>query len=239
MNVDYLIIGQGISGTWLSYYLLKEDKSFVVIDNGFKDSPSRMAAGIINPVTGRRHVEMCIRDRFRALVKYRNISSLHLRVIKATETLKKQLENQYDERYWPALAESAPFKSWQQVLPSTNDLQEHSTEIKIDGLPSGEYILFASSEKDFNGKKAILGARFVYVSSISYVNSSNNFFILNRDNGQPLANAGVQVWEQKYDYNQSKYIKEKGKAYTTDANGFFKMDRAKSCLLYTSLAPKG
>lgn len=58
MNVDYLIIGQGISGTWLSYYLLKEDKSFVVIDNGFKDSPSRMAAGIINPVTGRRHVEV-------------------------------------------------------------------------------------------------------------------------------------------------------------------------------------
>ena len=164
---------------------------------------------------------------FRALVKYRNISSLHLRVIKATETLKKQLENQYDERYWPALAESAPFKSWQQVLPPTNDLQEHSTEIKIDGLPSGEYILFASSEKDFNGKKAILGARFVYVSSISYVNSSKDFFILNRDNGQPLANAGVQVWEQKYDYNQSKYVKEKGKAYTTDANGFFIMDRPK------------
>ena len=56
MQVDYLIIGQGISGTWLSYYFQKEKKSFVVIDNNFKDSPSRIAAGIINPVTGRRHV---------------------------------------------------------------------------------------------------------------------------------------------------------------------------------------
>src|SRR5258705_3651192 len=58
MQVDYLIIGQGISGTWLSYYLQREKKSFVVIDNNFKGSPSRIAAGIINPVTGRRHVEV-------------------------------------------------------------------------------------------------------------------------------------------------------------------------------------
>jgi len=57
-NVDYLIIGQGISGTWLSYYLEKEGKSFVVIDNNFDSAPSRIAAGIINPVTGRRHVEV-------------------------------------------------------------------------------------------------------------------------------------------------------------------------------------
>lgn len=56
MQVDYLIIGQGISGTWLSYYLQKEKKSFLVIDNNYSNSPSRIAAGIINPVTGRRHV---------------------------------------------------------------------------------------------------------------------------------------------------------------------------------------
>jgi glycine/D-amino acid oxidase-like deaminating enzyme len=58
MHVDYLIIGQGISGTWLSYYLQKENKSFLVVDNNFKNSPSRIAAGIINPVTGRRHVKV-------------------------------------------------------------------------------------------------------------------------------------------------------------------------------------
>jgi len=58
MNVDYLIVGQGISGTWLSYFLQKENKSFVVIDNNDRKAPSRLAAGIINPVTGRRHVEV-------------------------------------------------------------------------------------------------------------------------------------------------------------------------------------
>ena len=62
MQIDYLIIGQGISGTWLSYYLQKEQKSFIIIDNNFSNSPSRIAAGIINPVTGRRHVEVWLAD---------------------------------------------------------------------------------------------------------------------------------------------------------------------------------
>lgn len=62
MKVDYLIIGQGISGTWLSYYLQKKGKSFLVIDNNRSDAPSRIAAGIINPVTGRRHAEVWMAD---------------------------------------------------------------------------------------------------------------------------------------------------------------------------------
>jgi glycine/D-amino acid oxidase-like deaminating enzyme len=56
MNVDVLVIGQGISGTCLSYFLEKANISFVVLDNADPNSPSRVAAGIINPVTGRRIV---------------------------------------------------------------------------------------------------------------------------------------------------------------------------------------
>ena len=56
MIVDYLVIGQGISGTFLSYYLKHEGKSLVVIDDFQPNSSSRVAAGIINPVTGRRMV---------------------------------------------------------------------------------------------------------------------------------------------------------------------------------------
>ena len=161
---------------------------------------------------------------FRTLVNYKNFSTLYLRIIKADEKLKELMMNQYDENYWPSIIAASALKNWQQPLPVTNDLQEHSVEIKIDGLPSGEYVLVASNSKDLQGKGTIIGARFLYVSSISYVNNGNDYFVLNRDNGQPLTNAAVQVWEQKYDYKQSKYIKEKGKAYTTDANGFFALN---------------
>lgn len=164
---------------------------------------------------------------FRALVQYKNFNTLYLRIIKADAKLKEQLVNSYDEKYWPAIIAATPVKSWQQSLPVTNDMQEHAAEIKVDGLPNGEYVLLASNESDLNGKKTIIGARLFYVSTISYVNSVDDFFVLNRDNGQPLAKASVQAWEQKYDYKQSKYIKEKAKLYTTDANGFFKMEKAK------------
>jgi len=54
--VDFIITGQGICGTWLSYYLLKQNKSIVVFDKQNTQSASNVAGGMINPVTGRRVV---------------------------------------------------------------------------------------------------------------------------------------------------------------------------------------
>jgi glycine/D-amino acid oxidase-like deaminating enzyme len=56
MQVDVLIIGQGICGTLLSWFLHKEGKTFLVLDDYRANAASRVAAGIINPVTGRRYV---------------------------------------------------------------------------------------------------------------------------------------------------------------------------------------
>ncbi|MCB9065827.1 MAG: FAD-binding oxidoreductase [Chitinophagales bacterium] len=56
VQTDYLIIGQGISGTFLSHYLLQAGKSVMVVDDGKANSASRVASGMINPVTGRRVV---------------------------------------------------------------------------------------------------------------------------------------------------------------------------------------
>lgn len=56
MHVDYIIVGQGISGTFLSWNLIKAGKTVVVIDEWQPNTASRVASGIINPVTGRRVV---------------------------------------------------------------------------------------------------------------------------------------------------------------------------------------
>lgn len=85
MQADYLIIGQGICGTFLSYYLQKANKSFIVIDNNYKNSPSRIASGIINPVTGRRMVTVWMAhevipfawDAYHEIGSELNITAIH------------------------------------------------------------------------------------------------------------------------------------------------------------------
>ncbi len=59
---DYIIIGQGICGTWLSYYLIEAGKSVIVIDDNNKSAASYVASGLINPVTGRRVVTTWMAD---------------------------------------------------------------------------------------------------------------------------------------------------------------------------------
>jgi len=53
-KVDYLVVGQGIAGTMMSWFLQQAGKTVMVIDEGKVNSASRVAAGIINPVSGRR-----------------------------------------------------------------------------------------------------------------------------------------------------------------------------------------
>src|SRR5690606_5670358 len=57
MKVDFLLIGQGIAGTLLSYRLIGAGKKVYVIDQPGKNNSSRVAAGLFNPVTGRKMVK--------------------------------------------------------------------------------------------------------------------------------------------------------------------------------------
>ncbi len=62
MKVDVLIIGQGISGSFLAWNLLKLGVSVVVIDRPDPMAASRVASGVINPVTGRTVVATWLID---------------------------------------------------------------------------------------------------------------------------------------------------------------------------------
>jgi len=59
---DYIILGQGICGSFLSYYLQKAGKQVLVIDKPSPHTASKAASGIINPVTGRRIVKTWLID---------------------------------------------------------------------------------------------------------------------------------------------------------------------------------
>ncbi|MBL4576141.1 MAG: FAD-dependent oxidoreductase [Opitutaceae bacterium] len=54
MKIDNLIIGGGLAGSLMAWTLQKQGKSIIVVDQFNENSSSRVAAGIINPITGRR-----------------------------------------------------------------------------------------------------------------------------------------------------------------------------------------
>jgi len=162
---------------------------------------------------------------FRTLVSYRNFTKLYFRIASVNDDLKGKLTNRYDDSYWKDLVALKPTRNWEQSLPATNDYQKHSTEIKVDALPAGQYILLASTNADFSFDKNPLAVEYFYVSAISYINNNNDYFILNRESGQPLAGATAQTWWTAYDYNSRTNKKVKGEKQTSDKNGYLRINK--------------
>ncbi|MDI9337896.1 MAG: hypothetical protein QM539_05675 [Alphaproteobacteria bacterium] len=85
--IDYLIIGQGISGMMLAFYLWEQKISFKICDADLPFSASPVASGIINPVTGRRLVKTWMIDEILPITfnTYSKLSNLlHKNIIYKT-----------------------------------------------------------------------------------------------------------------------------------------------------------
>jgi glycine/D-amino acid oxidase-like deaminating enzyme len=61
-SASYIIVGQGLAGSILAYLLLEAGATVKIIDNSSLDSSSKVAAGIYNPVTGRKLVKTWMAD---------------------------------------------------------------------------------------------------------------------------------------------------------------------------------
>ncbi|MDE3252419.1 MAG: hypothetical protein KGO92_06405, partial [Bacteroidota bacterium] len=155
---------------------------------------------------------------FRALVSYRNMDTIYQRIIRMPEDIQR------GDKYWSTVTSIQPIRTLRQVLPVITDHQQHSVEIKIDGLPAGYYALLSSTTPDFNPDKDKISLHIFHVSRISYLRNRNDFFVLDRETGQPLSQVKVAVLYQSYDYaKKSNYNKQIGK-YLSDSMGHFKYD---------------
>ncbi len=74
-DVDYLIIGQGLAGSAIAWQLHWAGKSLFLVDSDDQSAASRVAAGLITPVTGKRFVKSPEFDRHWHIAKkfYRRV----------------------------------------------------------------------------------------------------------------------------------------------------------------------
>ncbi|MEO9020799.1 MAG: MG2 domain-containing protein [Ginsengibacter sp.] len=166
-------------------------------------------------------------EPFRTLVTYQNFNSIYFRIILLTSELKKYIKENSNDDVFRRFAGIKDIRTWKQALPETTDYLSHSVEVKIDGLPVGEYVLLGSADENLSLDRNPLAAQYFYISDISFINSYQQYFVLNRSTGRPLIGAKVQIWNQQYDYKTRENILSKKEILTTDKNGYFKLSEPK------------
>lgn len=57
MKYDYLIVGQGLVGTVLAHTLESNGLSFMIVDGDYPETSSKVAAGLMSAITGKRIVK--------------------------------------------------------------------------------------------------------------------------------------------------------------------------------------
>ncbi len=160
----------------------------------------------------------------RISVQYKNTNKVYFRVVKGTESLRDIGNREGQDKLLEAIDKEPVLKQWTQQLPDPKDFQTHRTEVKADPLPVGEYYLVASTNQNAAGHTRSFAT--FYVSNISFVSLRDDYFVLHRETGQPLEGVKVQTWYQRARNNAVGYVREKGETYTTDKNGYFRLERA-------------
>ena len=102
MTTDYLLIGQGLAGTLLAYELLQRGEEVVVIDEVYPRAASKVAAGLINPITGRYFTKSWRVDELLPVAR------------ETYHALEKLLQTQFyhDRTLWRAITTRAEENDW-------------------------------------------------------------------------------------------------------------------------------
>ncbi|MBU2570258.1 MAG: FAD-binding oxidoreductase [Gammaproteobacteria bacterium] len=97
MDIDFLIVGQGLAGSLLAFELIQRNARVMVVDDG-RENASQVAAGLINPVTGMRlvksdRVDDCLPE---AKALYSRLSKIFDRTFFVEKTMFRLLRNEIE-----------------------------------------------------------------------------------------------------------------------------------------------
>jgi uncharacterized protein YfaS (alpha-2-macroglobulin family) len=158
-------------------------------------------------------------------LQYKNVSTVHFRVVKATERLENILATEGQQKMVEVLQKEPIVKQWSQNLPDSKDYQHHRVELKGEALSIGSYYLVASSGKIPTEAGQVQVLSKLLVSNLSFISQNGEYFVVHRESGAPLEGVKAQVWRQNYSGRAGANTLEKAGEYTTDRNGYFKIAR--------------
>ncbi|NND73011.1 MAG: hypothetical protein HKN43_15665 [Rhodothermales bacterium] len=164
-------------------------------------------------------------DYFLARVSFSNVSEVETSIVNISrDTLDLLNRSRTEERrsILRSLAALDTAARDQFSLPDQKDYQRHSTEISIDPLPAGLYILIVSSVS--GRQQTDPGFTTFQVSDIGYVSRSLDdgtveLLVSERSTGLPLADATVMIWDRTFRRAQQDFLYEQVAEYPVDNMG--------------------
>lgn len=169
-------------------------------------------------------------ENFAVKINYTNVQKSYLRIAKLDfDKVQKYSENLYSYELYEKLLKSANTISEKEYeLPNDGDFNSHSTELILDKLPLGLYMLIVSDNKDFSYDDKTISYQIFSVTDLSYFIKNKDsheydVYVVNRKTGHPLQNVKVNLYHRNYNYTARRYQLTKGGAFTTDINGYVKI----------------
>ncbi len=173
---------------------------------------------------------------FKALLKYSNVKTVYWRLIKTSreevQAQRKKWDRNYDvdreEKFLLYFTPKIAAKNGSYSLPDDGDFQDHSVEIKLDGLPIGEYMILLSHNPDFKTEGNGLAYSFTSITTISYIHRNTadggtEFYLLNRETGEPILGVNAAIYFQEYNYKKSVYENIPGGSFQSNNEGYIKV----------------
>jgi len=157
----------------------------------------------------------------RSLISWRNCRAVYGRIVRINP-MSDDLDISYREdpvwRRWSKLPAVSTFR---QDLPETGDHRPHRAEVKIDALPIGTYLLIAAADPAFAIDDTMpMAAVFFNVSRLTVIRHSQDGFVVDAENGQPVAGATVRVWTNSNNRAGGLWRWRMTREYHTNANGY-------------------
>ena len=159
-----------------------------------------------------------------ALIDYKNIKQVFVKVLAFDKDNRKAFDRMDYGKRLSYLNRLSSLQSASYQLPDDGDYRSHTTEIKIDPLNFGEYLVMVSDNEKFTDRKHVVNYFFIKVSNLFYWSRSNEdgaieLVITDRETGQPLSGVKATFTKRTYNSKKRSYDIVNVKELLSDADG--------------------
>ena len=184
-------------------WLIQE--ALAIVDNIIKRFPDSKAAKnstilkqqILNKelqITTETYIPIQQNSRF--LVRYKNVENLEFTLYNLSKNQLETYNKTYreDERL-TFIKSLKQHTSWNSKLKNENDYQSHTTEVVVPKLPNGSYLILARVNSDLYATQTFQITDFALTEMET--NNEVIFQLIDRNNGQPIQNATLNITYRK------------------------------------------